>query len=127
MRFILWGWSQWEALDDYLIKNWQDAAEAKKPLVVTISEFEATRRSKQNDRYWAVLRGFVDYAASQGKAYNLDVWHEYFKREFIGVVELPNGGLMGKSSAGLTVSEFADFSTAVEAWMATEMGYTFNG
>ena len=52
-------------------------------------------------------------------------WHEQFKRQFIGVIELPNGEVQGMSSTGLTTAEFCDFCTQVEAYAAHELGVRF--
>ena len=60
-----------------------------------------------------------------GLLYSADVWHELAKRKFIGVIELPDGSVVGKSSADLTTVEFADFCTQVEAWAASELGVVF--
>lgn len=64
-------------------------------------------------------------ATVNGRLYSADVWHEQFKRMFIGVEELPNGQLIGKSSTKLTTAEFCAFCDQVEAWAASELGVTF--
>jgi hypothetical protein len=51
--------------------------------------------------------------------------HEQFKRQFIGVIELPNGQVIGESSAKLSTAEFSEFCGQVEAFAATELGVTF--
>ena len=85
------------------------------------------RSTAQNRRYWGngVLKQIAEQAAPNGKLYGADIWHEQFKRQFIGVEELPNGQVIGKSSAKLTTSEFCDFCTQVEAYAATELGVVF--
>ena len=60
-----------------------------------------------------------------GKQYSAETWHELFKRMFIGVEELPDGSVIGKSSTALTTAEFSDFCTQVEAYAASELGVTF--
>ena len=93
--------------------------------VLTITRRKRT--SKQNRRYWGngVLKQIAEQAAPGGKLYSAEIWHEQFKRMFIGMVELPNGEVVGKSSTGLTTKEFSEFCTQVEAWAATELGVTF--
>lgn len=96
----------------------------KKSLVLTIS---LRKRSKQqNRRYWGrgVLAQIAEQAAPGGKLYSAECWHEQFKRQFIGVVEIPNG-VIGKSSTELTTAEFCDFCTQVEAYAAQELGVRF--
>lgn len=85
------------------------------------------RTSKQNRRYWGngVLKQIAEQAAVNGRLYSAEIWHEQFKRQFIGVEELPSGELIGKSSAGLDTVEFCAFSDQVEAYAASELGVTF--
>lgn len=86
-----------------------------------------TRTKAQNRRYWGggVLAQIAAQAAPHGKLYAAEVWHEQFKRMFIGVIELPNGQVIGMSSTTLTTVEFSEFCTKVEAYAATELGVTF--
>lgn len=85
------------------------------------------RTKAQNRRYWGngVLKQIAAQAVINGKRYPADVWHEQFKRQFIGVIELPSGEVIGKSSTGLSTKEFCDFSDQVEAYAATELGVHF--
>lgn len=85
------------------------------------------RTPEQNRRYWGrgVLAQIAEQATVNGKLYSAEVWHEQFKRMFIGFDELPNGQIIGKSSTGLTTAEFCDFCTQVEAYAAQEIGVRF--
>ncbi len=85
------------------------------------------RTPEQNRRYWGrgVLAQIAEQATVNGKLYSAEVWHEMFKRMFIGFDELPNGQIIGKSSTGLTTAEFCDFCTQVEAYAAQELGVQF--
>jgi hypothetical protein len=85
------------------------------------------RTPKQNKRYWGkgVLAQIAEQAAPNGKLYSAKVWHEQFKRDFIGVEELPNGDVVGMSSTDLDTAEFSAFCDQVEAYAATELGVTF--
>jgi len=85
------------------------------------------RTKPQNRRYWGkgVLAQIAAQATVGGRLYSAEVWHEQFKRAFIGFDELPNGQIIGKSSTGLDTAEFSLFCTAVEAHAATELGVTF--
>lgn len=89
-----------------------------------------TRRKRtllQNRRYWSggVLAQITAQAVVNGRMYEAEVWHEQFKRMFIGVIELPDGSIVGKSSTGLTTKEFSDFCAQVEAYAATDLGVRF--
>jgi hypothetical protein len=96
-----------------------------KRLVLTIKLRKRT--SAQNRRYWGdgVLAQIAAQAAPSGRLYSAEAWHEQFKRQFIGVIELPNGQVIGESSAKLSTAEFSEFCTQVEAYAATELGVTF--
>lgn len=99
--------------------------QADKTLTLTASLKKRTK--PQNRRYWGrgVLAQIAEQAAVNGRLYSAEVWHEQFKRQFIGFDELPNGQIIGKSSTGLTTAEFCDFCTQVEAYAAQEFGVRF--
>lgn len=99
--------------------------QADKTLTLTASLKKRTK--PQNRRYWGrgVLAQIAEQAAVNGRLYSAEVWHEQFKRQFIGFDELPNGQIIGKSSTWLTTAEFCDFCTAVEAYASQELGVRF--
>lgn len=86
-----------------------------------------TRTLEQNARYWGrgILAQIAEKAVVRGQRFSAEAWHEQFKRQFIGIVELPNGQIVGKSSAGLSVKEFTQFCDQVEAFAATDLGVEF--
>ena len=96
-----------------------------KRLVLTASLRKRTK--PQNRRYWGngLLAQIAQQAAPGGKLYSSEVWHEQFKRQFIGVIELPNGGIQGMSSKELNTAQFCEFSDKVEAYACTDLGVTF--
>ena len=99
--------------------------QAGKTLTLTLS---LKKRSKpQNRRYWGrgVLAQIAEQATVNGRLFSAEVWHEQFKRQFIGFDELPNSQVIGKSSTKLTTGEFCDFCTQVEAFAASELGVHF--
>jgi len=99
--------------------------QAGKQLVLTISLRKRT--PKQNRRYWGkgVLAQIAAQAVVNGRLYSAESWHESFKRQFLGVDELPNGEVIGKSSTKLSTAEFCNFCEQVEAWASTELGVCF--
>lgn len=105
-----------------LLKHWADYHADGKTLVVEIRR--ETRRLAQNARYWAMLNEFSKWWRDGTKRYSADVLHEYFKREFIGIKQLPHGHIMACSSTDLTIDEFANYMTQVEAYMA-DAGFVF--
>lgn len=85
------------------------------------------RTSKQNRRYWGsgVLSQIAAQALVNGRFYSAEIWHEQFKRQFLGVEVLPSGQFIGLSSTKLTTAEFCEFSDKVEAYAATDLGVHF--
>lgn len=93
--------------------------------VLTIAKRKRT--PPQNRRYWGrgVLAQVAEQAVVNGRLFDAEIWHEQFKRQFIGFHELPNGQIVGKSSTGLTTTEFSDFCAQVEAYASSELGVIF--
>lgn len=85
------------------------------------------RTLPQNSRYWSngVLAQIARKAIVRGQRFSAESWHEYFKQMLIGVIELPNGSVVGKSSTELNVEEFAKFALEVEAYAAEYLGVEF--
>lgn len=115
---------------------WAAIKEQLFPFLATVLQgggrwvLSVTRRKRtkaQNRRYWGqgVLAQVAAQATVNGRLFDAEIWHEQFKRQFIGVIELPNGQVVGKSSTDLTTAEFSEFCDKVEAFAATELGVTF--
>lgn len=109
-------------LGQFIRANWQAFANAGNPIVCNLSEFRSTRSREQNNYYWALLEDIEEQAYFNGRRYSKDVWHEHFKRKFIGLEEMPKGPPMAKSSAKLNVAEFAAFITQVQSEAQQELG-----
>ena len=89
--------------------------------------YKCKRSIQQNKRYWRMLREIAGVVWLPGKSGELRLfgdkaWHEHFKQTFIGCEELPSGKLMGISTTTLSVDEFGEYMTQIEAWCAQE-GY----
>lgn len=115
----------WAAIKSQLFPFLAQVMQANQRWVLRVSK---RKRSKpQNRRYWGrgVLAQVAEQAAVGGRLFPAEVWHEQFKRQFIGVIELPSGGVVGMSSADLKTDEFSKFCAQVEAFAATELGVTF--
>lgn len=115
----------WAAIKGQLYPFLQAVLQGGSRWVLTVSKRKRTK--PQNRRYWGrgVLAQVAEQAVVNGKLYSAEVWHEQFKRQFIGFEELPNGQIVGKSSTGLTTAEFSEFCAQVEAFAASELGVTF--
>jgi hypothetical protein len=115
----------WAAIKDQLFPFLAAVLQGGHRWVLTVGKRKRT--APQNKRYWGkgVLAQIAAQAAPNGRLYSAETWHEQFKRQFIGVVELPSGEVVGKSSTGLSTTEFSDFCSQVEAYAAGELGVTF--
>jgi hypothetical protein len=113
------------ALRDQLFPFLADKLQGGSRWVLTVARRKRT--SRQNRRYWGkgVLAQIAGQAVVNGRQFDAEVWHEQFKRMFLGVIELPNGDVIGKSSTGLSTAEFSTFCDQVEAYAASELGVTF--
>ena len=115
----------WKDIQDRLYPFLAGRLNGETKWLLTLSRRKRT--NPQNRRYWGkgVLAQIAEQAQVNGHKFSPEAWHELAKRKFLGVVELPDGSLIGKSSTNLTTAEFTDFSTQVEAWAVTELGVTF--
>ena len=115
------------SLVEFLTTNWKSFADQGKFLAVTVTLYRSKRSLEQNRRYFgpAVLGAIVEQAWVGERRYSKDSWHEYFCREFIGVVELPFGGSRAMHSSDLNIEEFGVFMQQVEAYAAQELGVRF--
>lgn len=115
----------WAAIKAQLFPFLATVLQGGKRWVLTVALRKRTK--PQNRRYWGrgVLAQIAEQAVVNGKLYSAETWHEQFKRQFIGVIELPNGEVIGKSSTELSTAEFCEFSDKVEAYAATDLGVTF--
>lgn len=115
----------WSAIKDQLYPFLAQVLQAGGQWVLTVSRKKRTK--PQNKRYWGkgVLAQIAEQAKVNGRYFSAETWHEQCKRQFIGVEELPNGDVRGKSSTDLSTIDFSDFCTQVEAWAATELGVVF--
>ena len=118
--FILREASQYEAVLRFLAANWE-AVSHSKPISVSVKAWSPKRSSEQNKRYWAIVGEVAEQCYLKGRTYSSEAWHEYFKRLFIGIEDLPNGGSVGISSASLSVDDFTEFMSKVEVY-AVELG-----
>lgn len=115
----------WAAIQAQLFPFLAQVLQGGRRWVLTIAPRKRTKA--QNRRYWGngVLSQVAAQATINGRLYSTETWHEQFKRMFIGVEQLPNGDVIGKSSTGLSTVEFSEFCTQVEAYASMELNVTF--
>lgn len=121
----------WTALAAFVKANAQACITSGKPLRIIVTQDEKKRNAEQNKRYWGfVLKSITEQAWVDGRQFDKDTWHEYLARKF-GVCDeliLPDGEIVTrrKSTTQMSVGEFADYMTQVEAYAATELGVQFD-
>lgn len=121
-RFVIYSQEQAKQLLAFVKANAAAMAAQGRPLAVTVEEHKAKRSSAQNRRYWALLRGIAEAAFVGGRQFSDEAWHEFFKRRFIGLEELPGGNEAGISTTTLDVAGFGAYMEQIEAYAATELG-----
>ena len=114
-----------QSLWAFLKANWKAMAEAGKPLQVECFPEKSSRSLEQNRRYWAMLRVIEETGWIHGRQFTSEIWHEFFRRTFIGCLDLPNGGTVGMSTTKLSVDEFSTYMTQVEAYASQNLGVQF--
>lgn len=122
--FILRERRHLETLLAFIAANWEAMAKDK-PMQVTCEPESKRRSTRQNRYYWSVINQIAEHAWIEGRQYSPDAWHELVKRRFNGTVDLPGGGKLGITTTDMSTAEFADYTSRIEAWAATELGVTF--
>jgi len=121
----------WQAIVALVKANAPTFAERGEPLRVIITSEERKRNAEQNRFYWGViLRDIAEQAWVGAAQFDKDVWHEFFARKF-GVCEdvtLPDGETIvrRKSTTNMSVHEFSEYMTKVQAHAAAELGVEFS-
>lgn len=105
----------------FIRSNWRAVQ-----LVVEVREKQDKRSLEQNKRLHVILTEISEQAWLNGRQFDMETWKEFARRKWIGVEEinLPDGTRTerGISTTTLSVGEFADFMTKIEAYAATELG-----
>lgn len=115
----------------FIKANAKACVERGEPIRVIVTTDERKRNAEQNRFLWGVVyRDIAEQAWADGKQYDKDTWHEYFARMF-GVCDeivLPDGEIITrrKSTTQMTVGEFAEFLTKIQAYAANHLGVSFD-
>lgn len=127
--FVLRAPEHAHALIAFLKANAGPQVAAKKPLVVTVDTYKATRTGDQNRLLHALLNDIAEQAVVDGKQFEVEVWKDHVKRNFIGTeeVKLPDGTVLSRSmsTTALNVGEFSELIDRVRAWAVNDLGVTF--
>lgn len=129
-EFVLRSPAVWQAFVAVVKSNAKAFADRGEPLRVILTSEATKRNAEQNRRLWGfVYKAISEQAWVNGRRYDPDVWHEMLARKY-GIcdeVTLPDGEIITrrKSTTQMTVSEFAEYMTRVEAYAASELGVSF--
>ncbi|QQP86921.1 recombination protein NinB [Entomomonas asaccharolytica] len=108
-----------------VLANLVDSDNSKDGYELVIRNYKSKRSLEQNKRYWAMLRLISTNVWIDYRTFNDEVWHEQFRRWFIGCedIVLPTGTeTRGISTTTLSVDEFGNYMAQIEQWCA-EQGY----
>lgn len=103
--------------------NWQAMKAKDEVLEVVLRPYKSSRNLEQNKRLHAMLQDIADQVWINGRQYSMEVWKESFKRDYLPVIELPNGMLMASPTHKLNIKECAEFMQKIEAYAVSELGY----
>lgn len=129
-EFVLRHPAVWQSFVTVIKANAKAFADRGEPLRIILTSEQAKRNNEQNRRLWGyVYKTIAEQAWVNGQRFDADVWHEHLARKF-GVcdeVVLPDGEIISvrRSTTKMSVQEFAEYMTRVEAYAATELGVTF--
>lgn len=96
--------------------------------LVTIQQEKTKRSIEQNRRMWACLNEIASQVRVDGRLHRPETWHELYKARFLPcetawicgqLVSVP------ESTTGLTVKQFAQYMTQIEAHATQELGVRF--
>lgn len=129
-EFVLKNNSIWSVIVEFVKAHAAKYMHAGRPLHLMIFDEEQKRNNHQNRYYWsAVIAQIAEQVWVDGKQFSKETWHEYFARKHCPMIEfvLPDGEIIRrrKSTGEMTVKEFSEYTTAVQAEAATDFGVRF--
>lgn len=94
-----------------------------KPYIMTVEPLVKKRTNSQLALLW-VRHAEVSKAVADYTGYSAEDVHEILKQKFLKprIVELGDTIVERYSTKGLSVTEMAEFMTAIEAWAQNELG-----
>lgn len=105
---------------------WSAAKQFAEPFELVVRPLKAKRSTDQNRRMWALLREVAATVWIDGRQFSDEVWHEHFKRQFIGQEEivLPSGAkeIRGISTTTLNVADMGRYMDEITQW-CVEQGF----
>lgn len=129
-EFVVTSGEVWRTITDFVRAAFLARTERDRRIVVIVCDDEVTRSTQQNRFYWgAVLATIHEQVFVDGRHYDTETWHEYFARKFCAHedVLMPDGEVVSrrKSTAKMSVAEFNEYLSRVQAHAANEWGVAF--
>lgn len=110
----------------YFVLAFTVAKQFTEPFEIVLRPIKAKRTQDQNRRMWALLREVAATVWIDGRQFTDEVWHEHFKRQFIGQEEitLPSGAteIRGISTTTLNVADMGRYMDEISQW-CVEQGF----
>lgn len=131
-EFVLNKSSIWPFVVAFIRSNAASYIEKGRPLRLIVTAEEKKRTPEQNAFYFGVvLRDVAEQVWVDGQQFSQAAWHEMLAEEFAPreEIKLPGGKLFNrrKSTSDMSVSEFSEYTTKVQAYVANEFGVSFDG
>lgn len=131
-EFVLKNRGIWPFVVAFIRANAASYIERGRPLRLIVTAEEKKRTAEQNAFYFGVvLRDIADQVWVEGQQFSQAAWHEQLAEQFAPreEIKLPGGKLFSrrKSTSDMTVSEFSEYMTKVQAYVANEFGVSFDG
>lgn len=131
-EFVLKNRGVWPFVVAFIKANAASYIERGKPLRLIVTAEEKKRTVEQNAFYFGVvLRDVAEQVWVDGQQFSQSAWHEMLAEEFAPREELklPGGKVFNrrKSTSDMSVSEFSEYVTKVQAYVANEFGVSFDG
>jgi hypothetical protein len=108
------------------LKKWPEQAAANKPIQVVISVWRPIRSNAANKRYWAILTEIQEVMrVVQGRWFSTETLHQFFRDRFAPRIDDPDGKPVPISTSEMTVDQFDEYVSAIEAYAAQELDMEF--
>jgi hypothetical protein len=109
-----------EGVDRFIASRWRQAAEAGKPLCVTVSDSSRKRSNQQNHLAWSLLGQLEEGAVVNGQVYLAEAWHHMLRMRHGWVIDGPDGTKQPRSSTEMSIAQMSDYIEFIRSYAATE-------
>jgi len=89
---------------------------------VSVKLYRKQANHEQRKRHWARMAWLSENYWVDGKKYDRETWHEFYKRKLIGVVDMPDGSVRGLPSPD-TAKEYAEFDNGIDLVLSDDGVY----